>query len=172
MSCLRSSRTMSQSSEPFRRPHCSGNIGSRSAVRALAIARLRYSAASLASALSAPVLRPRRRRAWPAPRGRQRPAIRRTGVTEYWIETAASVGLDVGRADHLAPFLGFFGDQLAELDRRSWQQRAAEVSETGLHLGVVESRVDLLVELVDDLRRRGLRCTDAEPTARLVAGTL
>jgi len=41
-----------------------------------------------------------------------------------------------------------------------------------LHLGIGEASVDLLVELVDDLRRRGLRCTDAEPTARLVAGTL
>jgi hypothetical protein len=28
---------------------------------------------------------------------------------EYWIGTAASVGLDIGRADHLAPFFDFFG---------------------------------------------------------------
>jgi hypothetical protein len=33
-----------------------------------------------------------------------------------------------------APFLGFLGDQVAELGRRSRQRRAAEVSETGLHL--------------------------------------
>ena len=38
--------------------------------------------------------------------------IRGTDVTEYWIETAASVGLDIGRADHLAPFLGFLRHQL------------------------------------------------------------
>src|SRR5262249_45390146 len=63
----------------------------------------------------------------------------------------SSLRLDVGGPDHLAPFLGFLGDQLAELDRRSRQRRAAEVGETGLHLRVVESRVDLLVELVDDL---------------------
>jgi hypothetical protein len=37
--------------------------------------------------------------------------------------------LDVGRPDHFAPLLGFFGDQLAELGRRSRQRRAAEVSE-------------------------------------------
>ena len=29
--------------------------------------------------------------------------------------------------------------------------------------------IDLLVELVDDVDRRGPRCADAEPTARLVA---
>src|SRR5262245_14044694 len=63
----------------------------------------------------------------------------------------SSLRLDVGGPDHLAPFLGFRGDQLAELSRRSRQRRAGEVSETGLHLRVVESRVDLLVELVDDL---------------------
>ena len=39
------------------------------------------------------------------------PAIRRTGVTEYRIETAASVRLDVGGPDHLAPLLGFVGDE-------------------------------------------------------------
>jgi hypothetical protein len=42
-------------------------------------------------------------------------AFRRTGVTEYWIGTAASVGLDVGRPDHLAPFLGFVGDELCKI---------------------------------------------------------
>src|SRR6516162_10073766 len=80
---------------------------------------------------------------------------------------AVSLRLDVGGADHLAPFLGFFGDQLAELGRRSRQRRAAEVSETGLHLRVVESRVDLLVELVDDLGRRGLRYAEAVPITPL-----
>src|SRR5215831_18808524 len=81
----------------------------------------------------------------------------------------SSLRLDVGGPDHLAPFLGFLGDQLSELSRRSRQRRAAEVSETGLHLRVVESRVDLLVELVDDLGRRGLRCAEAVPNTPLVA---
>src|SRR5215510_8347941 len=38
-----------------------------------------------------------------------------TGVTEYWIGTAASVGLDVCGPDHLGPFLGFLGDELPEV---------------------------------------------------------
>src|SRR5262249_45080364 len=36
--------------------------------------------------------------------------------------------------DYLGPFLGFGGNQLSELSRRSRQRHAAEVSETGLHL--------------------------------------
>ena len=43
--------------------------------------------------------------------------ISSTGVTEYWIGTAASVCLDARKLDHLAPFLDFFDDQLAELGR-------------------------------------------------------
>src|SRR6516164_9772905 len=82
---------------------------------------------------------------------------------------SASLRLDAGEFDHLGPLFGFVGDQLSELSRRSWQRHAAEVSETGLHLRVVESRVDLLVELVDDLGRRDLRRADAVKGARLVA---
>src|SRR5262245_4883782 len=82
---------------------------------------------------------------------------------------SASVRLDAGELDHLGPFLGFVGDKLAELGRRSRQRRAAEISETGLHLRVVQSRVDLLVELIDDLGRRGLRYAEAVPITPLVA---
>src|SRR5262249_58958061 len=81
----------------------------------------------------------------------------------------ASLRLDVRGPDHLAPLVGFVGDELAKLDRRSRQRRAAEVSETGLHLRVAESRADLLVELVDDLGRRGLRYAEAVPNTPLVA---
>src|SRR5215510_7202640 len=93
--------------------------------------------------------------------------VRGTGVTEYSVREL--LRLDIGGPDHLAPFLGFVGDQLAELSRRPRQRRAAEVSETGLHLRVVENRVDLLVELVDDLGRRGLRYAEAVPITPLVA---
>src|SRR5262245_36701623 len=71
-----------------------------------------------------------------------------------------SLRLDASELDHLAPLLGFIGDELAELGRRSRQRRAAEVSETGAHLGIGERRVDLLVELIDDLGRRVSGCTD------------
>src|SRR5262245_62194787 len=42
-----------------------------------------------------------------------------TGVTEYWVGTAALVRLDVGRPDYLAPLVSLFGDQLAEVGRRA-----------------------------------------------------
>src|SRR5262249_24006582 len=48
-------------------------------------------------------------------------AFRLTGVTEYWIGTAASVRLDVSSPNYLAPFLGFVGDELAEVGRRAWK---------------------------------------------------
>jgi hypothetical protein len=47
---------------------------------------------------------------------------------------AASICLDVSRADHFAPFLRFIGDELAEIGRRACNRNAAEVGETGLHL--------------------------------------
>src|SRR5499433_1422017 len=95
--------------------------------------------------------------------------LRISGFMEYPASEAASLRLDAGEFDHLGPLFGFVGNQLSEVSRRSRQRHAAEVSETGLHLRVVESRVDLLVELVDDLGWRGLRCADAGPKARLIA---
>src|SRR5215831_3021354 len=46
---------------------------------------------------------------------------------------------------------------------------AAQVGKPRLELGIGKASVDLLVELLDDLGRRGLRCADAGPGARLVA---
>src|SRR5262249_39592223 len=84
----------------------------------------------------------------PPPRRKpERPRFRRTKRYAKSSRSSAptsSLRLDVGGPDHLAPFLGFLRDQLAKLSRRSGQRNAAEVSETGLHLRVGESRVDLL----------------------------
>src|SRR5262245_15258045 len=102
-----------------------------------------------------------------SPMPRQR--LSSTGFMEYPASEAASLRLDAGEFDHLGPLFGFVGNQLAEVSRRSRQRHAAEVSETGLHLRVVESRVDLLVELLDDLGRRVPRNADAIPRCRLVA---
>src|SRR5262249_26007570 len=81
----------------------------------------------------------------------------------------ASVRFDTGELHHLGPLFGFLCDQLAELRRRSRQRHAAEVGETGLHLGVGESRIDLFVELVDDLCGRVRGNAKAVPLTRLVA---
>src|SRR5215831_11841507 len=92
-----------------------------------------------------------------------------TGVTEYWIGTAASVRLDARELDHLGPLFGFVGDELAELGRRACKHCAAHVRKPRLQLRVGEAGIDLLVELVDHLNRRIPRHTDAVPDARLVA---
>src|SRR5262249_58720171 len=61
--------------------------------------------------------------------------------------TAASVQLDVRGPDHLAPFLGFVGDQLAKIGRREREHVAAQVGKPRLELGIGKASVDLLVEL-------------------------
>src|SRR5215475_10139960 len=75
---------------------------------------------------------------------------------DLWNASRGSLHLDVGGPDHLAPFLGFLGDELAEVGRRADKRCASEVSEPRLDFGIGEGRVDLLVELVDDLSWRGL----------------
>src|SRR5499427_10398136 len=57
----------------------------------------------------------------------------------------ASVRLDACEPHHLAPLLGFLGDQLVEVSARTLKHRAAEVSEPRFHVGIGESRIDLLV---------------------------
>src|SRR5262249_22362156 len=86
-----------------------------------------------------------------------------------WLMYDASVWLDVGGTYPLAHFPGFLGDELAEVGRRADKRCASEVSEPRLDFGIGEGRVDLLVELVDDLSWRGLGCADAEPIACLVS---
>src|SRR5215510_13473679 len=95
------------------------------------------------------------------------PTFRGTGGYGILDRVTASVCLDVGRPDHLAPLLGVVGDELAEIGGRSRQCHAAEVSEPRFHLGVGEGRVDLLVELLDDFGRRIPRCADAPKGACL-----
>src|ERR1700730_13499103 len=68
-----------------------------------------------------------------------------------WPALLGSVDLHVGRPDHLAPLLGFFGDELAKVSRRSCKRHGAQVGKPRLDLGIAETGVDLLVELLDDL---------------------
>src|SRR5262249_18151287 len=94
--------------------------------------------------------------------------IRGTGVTEYRSEFG-SLWLDARELHHLAPLLGFVGDEFAEVGGRACKHSAPEVDKPCPNLGVGEAGVDLLIELVDDLDRRPGGCSDPEPSARLVA---
>src|SRR5262249_22759611 len=96
---------------------------------------------------------------WPCAR------FRGTGVTEYWIETAASVCLDVSGPDHLAPLLGLFDDDLLELGRRHGHWHTAELGKTRLDLLVREARVYFFVERDNDFVRRAFGRADALPRA-------
>src|SRR5215475_6529452 len=55
----------------------------------------------------------------------QRCSVSRNGTLWNVRAFSASVRLDAGEPDHLGPLLGFVGDKLAELGRRSRQRRAA-----------------------------------------------
>src|SRR5258707_4776113 len=88
---------------------------------------------------------------------------------ERGAETAGSIRLDAYELHHLAPFLGFVGDQLFKVGGREREHGATEVGKPRLDLGIGEASVDLLVELRNDLGRRGLRCADAVPEARLIS---
>src|ERR1700704_2726476 len=79
--------------------------------------------------------------------------------------TRRSLRLDIGRPDHLAPFLGFVSNQLAEVGGRARKHRAAKVGKPRLQLGIGEPRVDRLAELIDDIGGRA----DAISPRRLVA---
>ena len=76
--------------------------------------------------------------------------------------------LDMGRPDHLAPFLGFVSNQLPKIGWRAGEHRAAKVGKPRLEFGIGESRVDTLVELLDYLGGRLLGRADPPLCARLV----
>src|SRR5262245_65566257 len=80
----------------------------------------------------------------------------------------ASLRLDVRRPDHLAPLLGFVGDEFAEVGGRARQRRTTYIAKARLELGIGERGVDLLVEFADDLSGRAPRHADAVPVACLV----
>jgi hypothetical protein len=54
-------------------------------------------------------------------------SIRGTETMEYWL-VFRSVRLDVRRPDHLAPLLGFLGNELSEIGGRACKDRVAQVS--------------------------------------------
>src|SRR5262249_57638346 len=81
-----------------------------------------------------------------------------------------SLSLNTGKLYHLGPFFGFISNKLREVSGRAGKYRSAQIGEPRLDLGVGESRIDLIVELVDDLGRGVSGCADAEPGACLAAG--
>src|SRR5262249_57565183 len=69
---------------------------------------------------------------------------------------------------HLAPLLGFLGDEPTQRGRRAGKRLAAYFGKLCAHRGIAQRGVDLPVEFIDDLDRRGFRSGDAVPLARFV----
>src|SRR5215471_10290400 len=78
---------------------------------------------------------------------------------------SASLRLDVECPDDVAPFLRFVGDELAKVGGRQRECVAAQVGKPRLELGIGKASVDLLVELLDDLGRRGRALVSAASVA-------
>src|SRR5262249_36200701 len=57
------------------------------------------------------------------------------------------LGLRTRELHHLAPFLGFVGDELAEIGGRATENNAAEVGELSLQLGIGEGGLDFAGKL-------------------------
>src|SRR5262249_48940631 len=74
-------------------------------------------------------------------------------------------GLRTRELHHLAPLLGFFGDEFSEVGRRARKHCAAQVDEASLDLRISKSDVNFPVELVDDVGGCVPWCANASPSA-------
>src|SRR5215467_12788670 len=83
---------------------------------------------------------------------------------------AWSIWFRARELDHLGPLFGFLADELAEVGGRARKHRAAEVGKPRFNLGISEARIDLIIELLDNLDGRVPGCANAKPLARLIAG--
>src|ERR1700722_7766416 len=80
--------------------------------------------------------------------------------------STCSLRLDIRELDHLGPFLGFVGNELAEIGRRAGKHHGAEIGKPLLQRGIGEAGIDLFVQLVDDVGGRALWRADAVEGAR------
>ena len=80
-----------------------------------------------------------------------------------------SVRLDACELDHLGPFLDFVGDELFKVGGGTREHRGSQVGEAFLHVGIGKSGIDLLVELLDNLRGRGFGHDDPVPASPTIA---
>src|SRR5262245_566830 len=85
------------------------------------------------------------------------------------LASKGSLRLDARELDHLGPLLGFVGDEFSEVDGCTGKCNAAQSDELLLDFRIDKSRIDLLIEQVDDLGGSVLRCADAIPDTCLKA---
>src|SRR5262249_2700252 len=78
-------------------------------------------------------------------------------------------GPETSKRDDLGPLFGFVRDEVTELGRRARKRCATQVCQPRLELGIAKHRVDLLVELLDDIAGGALRRADTGPVTCLEA---
>src|SRR5262252_5339421 len=61
--------------------------------------------------------------------------------------------LDVCCSDHLAPLCGFVSDEFTEVGGRLGERCGSQVGQARLDVGIRKTRIDIRVQLVDDLGR-------------------
>src|SRR5262245_66550265 len=71
----------------------------------------------------------------PFTRSPRRPLFAERALRNIWPRSRRSLRLDVGRPDHLAPFLGFVGDEFPEFSGGHKCRLEAHVEEAHLHRG-------------------------------------
>src|SRR5262245_14079938 len=76
---------------------------------------------------------------------------------------SSSVRLGARELDHPGPLLRLVGDEPSEVGGRTRKRCATQISEPRLDVGIGEARIDLFVELVDDVGGRILGNADAIP---------
>src|SRR5262249_9790032 len=83
---------------------------------------------------------------------RSLPPFAERKVMEYSV-ARRSLGLCARELDYFAPFLGIVSDELAEVGDRAGKYHAPKVGKPRLQLGISEPRIDLAIELTNDLGR-------------------
>ena len=64
------------------------------------------------------------------------PPITARSPAPYARRLSPSINFDVGRPNHLAPFLGFVSEQPSKVGRREREHVATENGKLGLHFGI------------------------------------
>src|SRR5262249_12381573 len=77
--------------------------------------------------------------------------------------------LDVCCSDHLAPLFGFISDELTEVGGRRGERSGPQVGQARLDVGMRKTRIDISVQLVEDLGGCVSASGSAVPSARLLA---
>src|SRR5262249_39983739 len=84
------------------------------------------------------------------------------------IAASPSVHLGAGEPDDLRPSLGLYRNESAKIARRAYKHLGTPTSDKVLDPRISETRIDLLIELVDDFSRRVPGRADSSPARRLV----